>query len=237
MKRLLVFVALALLAAGTASAQTGQIQAAKPISRDGLVKALRINGLSTADLVQQITQRGIDFEMTPDVEAELRQAGAQPEIIKVVVRASTREKLRQLLAASGPKRGITVDFRQSEKNPFNFVGIKRDGLTNVDFFEVVIGITDNETIGFRIYPHYKDGYINIGKARDSAGLMRTLLRQSDTNFLYWGADSGGDIFAGYTFTLESGFPDRAVEVVLYSIAPLDGFVGQIRPYIDGNSAP
>jgi hypothetical protein len=164
-------------------------------------------------------------------------APAQAPQEKAASREATRERLRQLLAASGPKKGINIDFRQSEKNPFNFVGIKRDGLANTDFLEVVIGISDNETIGFRIYPHYKDGYVNIGKARDNLGLMRTLLRQSDTNFLYWGADSSGDIFAGYTFTLESGFPDKAIEVVLYSIAPLDGFVGQMRPYIDGSPAP
>ena len=46
----------------------------------------------------------------------------------------------------------------------------------------------------------------------------------------------GDIFASYTFTLESGFPDKSIEIVLYSIAPLDGFVGEMRPFIDGSSA-
>jgi hypothetical protein len=181
MKRLLVAVALALLAAGGASAQTAQEKAAS--------------------------------------------------------REATRERLRQLLAASGPKKGINIEFKQSEKNPFNFVGVKQDGLANVDYFEVVIGISDNETIGFRIYPHYKGTYINLLKSRDGAGLMRTLLHQSNTNFLYWGADNGDDIFAGYTFTLESGFPDKAIEVVLYSIAPLDGFVGQMRPFVDGSTAP
>ena len=164
-------------------------------------------------------------------------AFAQTAQEKAAAREATRERLRQLLAASGPKKGINIDFRPSEKNHFNFVGVKRDGLVNTDFLEIVIGVSDNETIGFRIYPHYKDSYINLSRARDSAGLMRTLLRQSDTNFLYWGADSGGDVFAGYTFTLESGFPDKAVEVVLYSIAPLDGFVGQMRPFIDGSAAP
>ena len=152
-------------------------------------------------------------------------------------RVATRERLRQLLASAGPKKGINIDFRQSDKNPFNLVGVKRDGLTNVDYFEVVIGISDNETIGFRIYPHYKGSYINLFKSKDGAGLMRTLLHQSNTNFLYWGADSGDDIFAGYTFTLESGFPDKAIEVVLYSIAPLDKFVGQMRPFVDGSPAP
>ena len=57
-------------------------QAAKPISREGLVKAVRINGLSTAELIQQIQTRGVSFEMTPDAEAELRSAGARPEVIE-----------------------------------------------------------------------------------------------------------------------------------------------------------
>ncbi|MET0647708.1 MAG: hypothetical protein ABW208_13920 [Pyrinomonadaceae bacterium] len=56
-------------------------QAKKPISREGLVKAVRINGLSTAELIQQIQSRGVSYRMTPDAEAELRAAGARPEII------------------------------------------------------------------------------------------------------------------------------------------------------------
>ena len=52
-------------------------QAAKPISREGLVKAVRINGLSTAELIQQIQSRGVSFQMTPDAEQELRSAGAR----------------------------------------------------------------------------------------------------------------------------------------------------------------
>jgi tetratricopeptide (TPR) repeat protein len=57
-------------------------QAKKPITRDGLVKAVRINGLSTDELIQQIQSRGVSFQMTPDAEAELRAAGARPEIIE-----------------------------------------------------------------------------------------------------------------------------------------------------------
>jgi hypothetical protein len=181
MKRFLVLVALALLAAGTASAQTAQEKAA--------------------------------------------------------AREATREKLRQLLAASGPKRGIEIAFRQSDKQPFNFVAVKRGGMTNAEGFEIVVGVSNDETIGFRIYPYYKGGYVNINKARDGTGLMRKLLNLSDHNFLFWGADDTGDVFAGYTFTLESGFPDKAIETVLYSIAPLDQYVGEMRPYIDASPAP
>ena len=70
-----LFIPLALAAAASA-------QAKKPITREGLVKAVRINGLSTAELIQQIEQRGVSFEMTADAEAELRQAGGRPEVIE-----------------------------------------------------------------------------------------------------------------------------------------------------------
>jgi len=63
------------------------------------------------------------------------------------------------------------------------------------------------------------------------------LNLSDKNFLFWGMDGTGDIFAGYTFTLESGFPDKAIEIVLYSVRPLDKYVGDMRPAVDGSVAP
>jgi tetratricopeptide (TPR) repeat protein len=71
-------------------------QAKKPITREGLVKAVRINGLSTAELVQQVSSRGVSFKMTPDAEAELRAAGARPEVI-----AAARANYRQAPAVAG----------------------------------------------------------------------------------------------------------------------------------------
>jgi hypothetical protein len=150
---------------------------------------------------------------------------------KEAARIATREQLRKLLETSGPKKGINISFRQSEKQPFNFVGVLKDGLTSAESLEVVIGVTTDATIGFRIYPHYKGGYINADKARNPPGLMRLLLNLSDRNFLFWGVDGSGDVFAGYTFTLESGFPAESAEIVLRSIPLLDSFVGEMKPFI------
>src|SRR6266550_9640252 len=152
---------------------------------------------------------------------------AQTPQEKEASRIATREKLRTLLQNSGPKKGIGINFRQSEKQPFNFVGLLQEGLAYADSYEVVIGVSNDQTIGFRVYPHYRGSYINIDKAKDSVALLRQLLLLNDKNFLFWGRDDSGDIFAGYTFTLESGFPDRAIEVVLYSIRPLDKYVGEM----------
>jgi hypothetical protein len=149
-------------------------------------------------------------------------------------RDATREKLRAVLEAVGPK--INVSFRQSDKQPYNFVGLLKTGLTNADAFEIVISVSAEETIHFRIFPHYGAAYVNIDKVRSSDGLLRQMARFSDQNFLFWGADGSGDIFAGYNFTLESGFPEASIRVVLNSVAKLDPFVGQMRPAIDGSAA-
>ena len=143
-------------------------------------------------------------------------------------RLRTKGQMTQLLDTVGP--AIGVSFRQSEKQPFNFIGTMRE-LTNSDSLEIVISVTKSETIAFRIYPHYKGGYINVNNVDDRVGLMKQLLRMSDRNFLFWGVDDSYDVFAGYTVTLESGFPNEAMKVVLRSIRNLDQFVGDMKPTI------
>ncbi|HEV2827702.1 MAG TPA: hypothetical protein VGW76_08850 [Pyrinomonadaceae bacterium] len=149
-------------------------------------------------------------------------------------RERTRARLAQLLEKAGPE--VKIDFRQSQKQPFNYVGSLTTGLANADSFEVVVSVTAKDTIGFRVYPHYNRGYVNVDRAKDRAALMRLLLRLSDRAFLFWGADETGDIFTGYTFTLESGFPDEAIKIVLRSIVNSDKFIGEMRPFIDGTTA-
>jgi len=149
-------------------------------------------------------------------------------------REKTRERLNALLTRVGPEMGVS--FKPSSKSPYVFTGVLRDGLKHAESFEIVISVTTKETIGFRIFPHYRGGYINIDKAKNTSQLLRKLAQLNDSTFLFWGADDSGDIFTGYTFTLESGFPDKAIEIVLSSIRNSDQFVGEMRPAIDGSSA-
>ena len=149
-------------------------------------------------------------------------------------RIRTRDRLALLLEKVGPT--VNIPFSRSQKQPFNYMGSLRTGLANAESMEVVISVTPKDTIGFRIFPHYNKGYINIDKAKDRAALMRLLLRLSDRAFLFWGADEAGDVFTGYTFTLESGFPEEAIRIVLRSIVNADKFVGEMRPFIDSTAA-
>ncbi len=75
------------------NAPTGNVATAPrkpPIKRTGLVNALKINGLTTAELVEQIVLRGVDFQLTTEAERELREAGARTEVINAV-RANYRQ--------------------------------------------------------------------------------------------------------------------------------------------------
>jgi hypothetical protein len=147
-------------------------------------------------------------------------------------RATTREQLRALLLREGPTTAVNIAFQPSANNEWNFFGYLK-GLKNVDQLEVVFSITPDGTIGLRVYPQYKGGYINVERAKDPVALMRQVLYFSDRNFLFWGADKDGDLFCGYTITVESGFPYESTLTVLRSIKNTDGFVGQLRPAIDG----
>lgn len=168
--------------------------------------------------------------MTMVIAAPARAQAEAPD----PVRDATREKLAALLQIEGPKIGAV--FRQSTKNPYNYIGTVTTGLHNSDSLEIVLSVTKSNTLGFRIYPHYKGGYINLGRVKDSADFAHRLLYYTDQNFLFWGVDDTNDTFTGYTITLESGFPDAAIDTVIRSIPNTDKFVGAMRPMIDGSAA-
>ena len=148
-------------------------------------------------------------------------------------RDATRDSVQRLLETAGKLDDVDALFRPAAKEPYNFVTSMTD-LPNVQSLEVVIRVTSKDTIGVRVYPHFNDGYINLGKLKNANGLMKKVLQYNDTNFLFWGADDEGDLFAAYTFTLESGFPEEALVIVLRSIRSTDRFVGELRPFIDGS---
>jgi hypothetical protein len=162
---------------------------------------------------------------------------ALPADAQTPSRESRREQLRSLLASAGGRADVNVQFQPVRGNEWNFTGTLTTGLTHAESLEVVFSIAPDETIKMLVYPRYKGGYINIDKAQDRAGLTRHLLLLSYRNYLFWGIDNDNDAFAGFTFTLESGFPDAAMVMVLRAIPLLDGFVGQLRPFIDGSSLP
>lgn len=73
----------------------------KPISQSGLTEALRIGGLTTPELVDIVKLRGVAFQLTDQVESELRAAGAETALIEAV-RANYRPPVEKAPANLAP---------------------------------------------------------------------------------------------------------------------------------------
>ena len=59
-------------------------QHAAPIKKKGLLDALGTGGLSAAELIELIGQRGVNFRLAYDDEEELRNAGASPAVLEAI---------------------------------------------------------------------------------------------------------------------------------------------------------
>src|SRR5215207_2487257 len=91
------FVALCVACAALVFAGAASTQTKKPITKQGLMNAVKINGLSTRELVAQIERRGVDFEVGASDESDLQSVGARPEIIE-----AARSNYRPAVAAARP---------------------------------------------------------------------------------------------------------------------------------------
>ena len=113
----LFFVALVAALAATLFASAASTQAGKkPITRKGLVEAVKINGLSTTEMIQFIQRRGVDFEMTADAEQELQQAGARPEVVEAA-RSNYRPPATETAVATPAARPANTPPRNNAGQP------------------------------------------------------------------------------------------------------------------------
>lgn len=82
-------------------------QAADPLSKSLLLKTISVGGVDEASLVRVVQTRKVDFALTPETEAELRQAGGSDALIQAV-RGSGPSR-----AISPPAPAPTVEARPS----------------------------------------------------------------------------------------------------------------------------
>lgn len=57
-----------------------------PVDKDLLIKALKQRQFKSSDFVEIINEQGVEFKLTNDIQKELEQAGARPEIIEAIRR-------------------------------------------------------------------------------------------------------------------------------------------------------
>ncbi len=99
--RLAMISLIMLVVAGVLSAQQGAPQA--PMSEKEVIKELK-SKTPTATLAQTIQQRGVDFDLTPDIEKRLRKAKADDQLIAAIKSAgpTARQRSAQLQSQGVP---------------------------------------------------------------------------------------------------------------------------------------
>jgi hypothetical protein len=155
-------------------------------------------------------------------------AAAQNDV--TAVRARTFDQLWAVVKPYGSSLHYRV-YRMP-KDPFTIQAFYERDLHYTPRFEIYISVTRQQTIQFRIYPQLLGGYLNLDSLSNEDSLMERVLRFSDKGFFFWAANENRDVFAGYTFTLESGFPEEAIKEVLRSIPLLDSSVGQLTAFME-----
>lgn len=72
-----------------------------PYDKERLLRVVRLNALSTQEIISAIKDRGVDFQVNPAIEGEFRQAGARPEMIDAL-RGSYRPPAASRPPANNP---------------------------------------------------------------------------------------------------------------------------------------
>lgn len=76
--------AILLITAAVPGGVTRAFDSKKPISKNGLMEAVKLNGLTTEELIERVEERGVNFQLSADDEREFSQAGARPELIDAI---------------------------------------------------------------------------------------------------------------------------------------------------------
>ncbi|MBZ5543559.1 MAG: hypothetical protein LAO07_07755 [Acidobacteriia bacterium] len=118
MKRMLV--ALILLVLGSASTLLAQGPPAPPLTEKEVIDLLK-SKQPHQQSAQVIAQRGVDFELTPDIEKKLRKAKAEDPFIAVIKQAGPSERAARATSGGGsavaPEEGREIQAIESELDP------------------------------------------------------------------------------------------------------------------------
>jgi hypothetical protein len=172
---------------GTKQSTTGETILKEPITLKGLLDSFRIGGLPSKELVQTIKARGVAFAMTPEIESELRAAGAKSLVIDAA-RSNYRPVVGTLnvtATVSGAMMNITGMGRYSDrinalKLPPGHYTVSGEKLGyRPDSKEVEIKFTETTNVELRLEPMTTNELLKLAREyydRNDYSVAMSLLR-------------------------------------------------------------
>ena len=159
---------------------------------------------------------------------------AAPASAQSTARDATREKVRQVLETAGARSDVNVAFPPEHERSVQLHRLddREHGERRLDG-----GAGQHHEVRYDRLPGVsalQEGLHQPRPRERRERFARKLLLFTEQNYMYWGADEMGDVFSGFTISLESGFPQEVMVIVLRSIKSSDECVGELRPFIDGS---
>lgn len=96
-----------------------------PVTKNGLLKALKLRQFQTSDFVEIVNKNGVEFRLTNDVQSELQKAGARPELIEAI-RRNYRGALKIKPSNATTYEGLiskAVTIYESNNNAYEAISI------------------------------------------------------------------------------------------------------------------
>jgi len=99
-----------------------------PVQRERLINVLRSKRFTTRDIVQVITESGVDFKLTPATQNELVAAGARPAVLDAVRRHYRNEGKPVVSRGKAPAPPRTNDYNAIVNEAIEAFDIRKDKL-------------------------------------------------------------------------------------------------------------
>ena len=110
-------------------AQTGekgksQAQGPVPMTEKEVTKEIKSAPAET--VIKDVKERGVDFDMTPDIEKKLRKAKATDEVVEAVRHAGPKVRAQMAKMIMGPGQAGTLDIPKEQVQAFDAIKSELD---------------------------------------------------------------------------------------------------------------
>lgn len=154
-------------------------QGETPYDKERLLKVVRLNALSTKEIVQAIQRRGVSFQMTPAVEAEFRAVNTPPSVL---------EALRANYRAAAAPPATNTPVRPANRTPSNAPGGPPLGkneivtlLQNGVSASRVEQLVEGRGVDFHLTPEITREIMSAGGTRSLVGAISEKSSSSSSN--------------------------------------------------------
>lgn len=150
-------------------AQSAKSYAGAPVKKDNLVGVIRSKQYQAREVAEIINEHGVDFHLTPDVQAELVGAGARPEVIEAI-RGNFRPLSKKTAANKNkPNTGVFDAYQNLINQALNQYNSTKDVSGAINTLQRAVKLMPNNSRAYQLL-----GYANLYGLQNFAEAERNM---------------------------------------------------------------